>query len=96
MARKAQSAKVNISIREDLLTWVDDYAGENAMSRSGLISMALMQYKTAVESMPSLNKLMASMVAVVEGTFSGELTPEQAQAQLERIQTTYQTLTAKN
>lgn len=81
--------KLNITLREDLLARMDDYAKANAMTRSGLIAIAVTQYLNAVEAMPSLNKLLASMAAVAEGTVKGELIPSEASAKLEEIQRTY-------
>lgn len=36
--------KVNVSLNDELMTRVDNYADSNYMSRSGLVSLALTQY----------------------------------------------------
>lgn len=81
--------KINITLREDLLERMDAYSKNNAMTRSGLIALAVTQYLNAVEAMPSVNKLLASMAAVAEGTVKGEIVPEDATRQMQEIQKTY-------
>lgn len=44
-------AKVQISIDDKLLERIDNYADENYISRSGLISMGMSEYLTSKETM---------------------------------------------
>lgn len=81
--------KINITLRDDLLERMDSYSQNNAMTRSGLIALAVTQYLNAVEAMPSVNKLLASMAAVAEGTLNGQLVPDEANKKLDEIQKTY-------
>ena len=90
------SKKINITIDADLLERVDKYAKANAISRSGLLAMAAVQYLNAVELMPSVNKLLNSMVAVVDGTLGGELSPTDAEQRLQQIQNSYAALTGSD
>ena len=92
---KATAKKLNVTIREDLLERVDDYADENGMTRSGLIAMAVTQYLNAVEAMPSVNKLLNAMAAVSDGVLKGEMAPHEAEAKIAAIQSTYEELTKK-
>lgn len=92
---KASAKKLNVTIREDLLERMDDYAGENGMTRSGLIAMAVTQYLNAVEAMPSVNKLLNAMAAVSDGVLKGEMAPREAEAKIAAIQSTYEELTKK-
>lgn len=91
--KQTQVKKLSVTLREDLIERMDDYADENAMTRSGLIAVAVTQYLNAVEAMPSVNKLLSSMAAVVDGTFSGQLTPEDAEQRMVQIQNSYAALT---
>lgn len=95
MPRNGKSVKLNITVKEDLLSRADSYAEENGMTRSGLIALALTQYLNSVEAMPSVNKLMASMAAVVDGTFNGVLDPVEAEKRMESIQAAYRLLIDK-
>lgn len=90
------SQKINITLQKDLLVRADDYAADNGMTRSGLISVALAQYLNAVAVQPSINKILASMAAVAEGAMSGEMSPAIAAAKMEAIQQTYEDIMAKN
>lgn len=87
------SKKINITLDEELLERIDKYAKTNAMSRSGLLAMSAAQYLNAVESMPSINKLLNSMVAVVEGTLNGDVSPADAEQRMQQIQNSYTALT---
>lgn len=96
MAKKrTKSAQVSITVRDDVLRRADAYADENGMTRSGLFVLALTQYLNSVEAMPSVNKLMATMAAVVEGTFQGEISPSEAEKRMEGIKTAYELLIDK-
>ena len=50
-------AKVNITISDDLLKRIDEYADDNYTSRSGLISIATAQYLNANETMGLVKNL---------------------------------------
>lgn len=50
-------AKVNITISDDLLKRIDEYADDNYTSRSGLISIATAQYLNANETMSLVKNL---------------------------------------
>ena len=92
---KVNAKKLNVTIREDLLERMDNYADENGMTRSGLIAISVTQYLNAVEAMPSVNKLLKSMAAVSAGVLKGEMDPQEAKARLAAIQLTYDELTKK-
>lgn len=50
-------AKINISINDDLLHTVDQIADDNFLSRSGLISLALVQYVNQSKLVSSLENV---------------------------------------
>lgn len=56
-----KSKKINITVPDTLLEKVDAYAEKNAMTRSGLIQLAVSQYLQAQEMMPNLNNAFALM-----------------------------------
>lgn len=87
------SVKLNITLSPELLERTDEYAHRNSLTRSGLIALSLSQYLNAVESMPQVNKLLAGLSAVVDGSLRGDLTKEQAEARLAAIQGEYQKFT---
>lgn len=87
--------KVNFTIKSDLLERIDKYCEENSISRSALIGLALAQYLNAVESMPSVQKLLASSAAVADGLLTGTMEKEEGEAQLARIKSAYELLISK-
>ena len=89
------SKKLNVTLREDLLERIDAYADENGMTRSGFLSVAAVQYLNAVEAAPSVNKMLAAMAAAAEGAIQGDLTPEEADAQMKAIKATYTAITKR-
>lgn len=91
----ANAKKLSVTIRTDLLSRMDDYASHNGMTRSGLIAIAVTQYLNACDAMPSLNKMLNAMAAVTDGVLKGEMEPREAQARIDAIQATYDTLTKK-
>lgn len=50
-------AKINISIDDELLKRADDYADNNYMSRSGLITSSLTEYLNARELVSAVRKM---------------------------------------
>lgn len=89
------SKKLNVTLQEDLIARADEFAKEHGMTRSGLISVALLQYMDAVEVMPDMKKLLSSMASIADGALRGETSPEVASAKMEAIQETYAALIDK-
>lgn len=74
--------KISISLADDLLQRTDDFADQNGMTRSGLISVALRQYINAMEAMPSMTSLVKKLAALdLQQTF----TPDQKEALLSEL-----------
>lgn len=94
MARSS-AKKLNVTIREDLLERMDNYARSNGMTRSGLISISVTQYLNAVDAAPSVTKLLNAMAAVTDGVLKGEVSASDAEAKIAAIQSTYDDLTKK-
>lgn len=66
-------AKVNISINDDLLSRLDNFADENYTSRSGLITTALTEYLNSREMILLVKNLSLAIGKVAE---SGEVDDE--------------------
>lgn len=66
-------AKINISINDELLKRVDDYASKTYISRSGLIAFACNQYLNSHELILALKSISLSMKKIADnGTVDEE------------------------
>lgn len=74
--------KVQITVDEDLMKRVDEYADENYMSRSGLISLALTQYLNAKEMVGAISRMSFALERIAD---KGEI-DEQTQQELADFQ----------
>jgi len=84
-----KSVKVAVSLRADLVEWVDMKAQEMGLSRSGYLAMCITQYKQALEVQPKLNNLMESVASLVNGYVDGSLPPDVAQMKLAELDAQY-------
>ena len=66
-------AKVNISINDDLLSRLDNFADENYTSRSGLITTALTEYLNSREMILLVKNLSLAIGKIAE---TGEVDDE--------------------
>lgn len=58
--------KVNVSLDDDLIKRIDDYADKNYMSRSGLISLATVQYLNSHEMILAIKDMSVSMRKIAD------------------------------
>ena len=58
--------KVQISLDDALMQRVDNYADENYMSRSGLVSLALVQYLNTVEATKAIKDMAVCMRKIAD------------------------------
>lgn len=58
--------KVQISLDDALMQRVDNYADENYMSRSGLVTVALVQYLNGVEATKAIKEMAVCMRKIAE------------------------------
>lgn len=93
---KPKATKVAVSLRSDLVDWIDSKAQEMGISRSGYISMCITHYKQALEVQPRLNGLMDSLASVMNGFADGSLPVDQAQMRLAEIDAQYSDLKNEN
>lgn len=59
-------AKVNITINDELLKRIDEYADENYTSRSGLIGIGMAEYLNARETMALVKNLSLAIGKIAE------------------------------
>lgn len=74
--------KIQITIDEDLMKRVDEYADSNYMSRSGFITLALTQYLNSNEMVGAITRMGLAMERIAD---KGEI-DEQSQKELADIQ----------
>lgn len=48
--------RINITLEENLLSQMDEFASERGISRSALIASSARDYMSAVESLPEISK----------------------------------------
>lgn len=58
--------KVNITLDDELMKRIDEYADKNYMSRSGLISLAATQYLNSNEMMLAISDMALSMRKIAD------------------------------
>lgn len=58
--------KVQISVDDELMARVDNYADENYMSRSGLITLALCQYLNQAEATKAVKEMAVCMRKIAD------------------------------
>lgn len=89
------SERVNVTFNPDVLERINSYCKSSGIPRSAFLQMAASQYLDAVDAMPNVNKMLSAMAAVVDGTFSGEMPPDEARQRMDQISATYTALTGK-
>lgn len=67
--------KLNISLEENLIDRMDDFATKKGLNRSALIAVACAQYMDAAEAMPGLNTMLAAFGAFIQTVAEGKLEP---------------------
>lgn len=75
-------AKVQISIEDDSMVKIDQYAKSIGLNRSRFLQMAALEYIRAKETAPKVTEIFAKAAAIVNDKVSGKLSTEDADAQL--------------
>lgn len=70
-------AKITISLDDDLVKRADNYADENYMSRSGLISIALTQYLNSADVTKAIKDMAFAMRKIADEGFIDDDTKRQ-------------------
>lgn len=75
-------ARVQISIDDDVLAIIDDYAKANGMSRSGLFTLGAKEYVDARRKLPLITGMFSSFAELVDRKANGLISDEDFKAQL--------------
>lgn len=90
------SVKINISVNPELLERMDIYSKNNAISRSGLISLAVSQYLNSIEMQPKVKQLMNQLTAAFDGALKGNLSEDEKKEVYNRMQSSYAEIEKKS
>ena len=74
--------KINISLNDDLVARIDNYADENYMSRSGLISLACTNFLNTYEVIDAVKSLSVTISKIAD---TGSI-DEETQKELQEFQ----------
>lgn len=89
-----KSVKINITMRDDLLERADRFAKNNAVTRSGLISLALSQYLDAVEKKPAVSDAIGHMGDLIKLALSGKTDTQEYSEKLAELEKAAETIKA--
>lgn len=84
--------RVSLTLEEELLKRIDEYAKKNYLSRSGLVSVAVNQYLTTLQVLDSSQKMANAFENLAQ---SGKFTEEQVK-ELQDAEKLMNTLTGAN
>lgn len=87
------SVRFNVTFSPDVFERVNSYCKSSGIPRSAFLQLAAGQYLDAVDAIPSVNKMLSAMSAIVDGTFKGEISPDVAKERLDAISASYKALT---
>lgn len=88
VVRELASIRCNITIEEEFLVRLDDFADKHGMTRSGLIALAVEKYMDAEEMMPTAMSLLKDIAKVFSGALNGSA--DDTREQIDRIDKTYE------
>ena len=69
--------KVNVTLDDELMARIDDYADRNYMSRSGLVSLACTQFLQAADVTRAIQEMSAAMRRIADTGTIDEVTQRQ-------------------
>ena len=78
-------ARIQISMDDDTLKRIDDFAKRSALSRSAFLSMAALDYIAAKEKAPVLSSAFSSMAALLDAKVNGKISQDEFLAQLDGL-----------
>lgn len=85
-------ARIQISMDEDVLKRIDDFAKSAALSRSAFLSMAALDYINAKEKAPLITSAFSSMAALLDARVRGEISQEEFQSRIDSLGSSVQGL----
>jgi metal-responsive CopG/Arc/MetJ family transcriptional regulator len=78
-------ARVQISMDDDVLQKVDDFAKKAALSRSAFLSMAAVDYIAAKEKAPLITSAFSSVAALLDARVKGEISQDEFQRRVDGL-----------
>ena len=69
--------KVNVTLDDELMARIDDYADRNYMSRSGLVSLACTQFLQAADVTRAIQEMSTAMRRIADTGTIDEVTQRQ-------------------
>lgn len=85
-------AKVQISLENEILEKIDLYVKANGLNRSSFLAMAAMDYIKAKELAPVISGSFASMANIMNAQIRGEISTDEAKAQLDLVNASLKSL----
>lgn len=79
--------RCNITIEEEILVRVDDFADKHGMTRSGLIVLALEKYMDAQEMMPDAKSILSGFAKLLNKATNGS--EEDLKQSLDAVENSY-------
>lgn len=77
--------RINITLDEDLLSRIDDYADSNSLTRSGFIALACSQYLDAMSKAPALKETLSQFFSLTSQAITGDISPNDYKAQIDSL-----------
>lgn len=75
-------AKIQISIEDESLMKIDQFAKSIGLNRSRFLQMAALEYIRAKDTAPKITEIFSKAASIVNDKVSGRLSAEDADAQL--------------
>lgn len=79
-------ARIQITMKDDLLARIDEAAEAQGISRSGFLVLTVTEYFNAREKAPLVSSLFVGLASAVNDRISGKITDEQFQLAMAEIQ----------
>ena len=78
-------ARIQVSMDDDVLKRVEEFAKRAALSRSAFLSMAAVDYINAKEKAPLITSAFSSMAALLDARVKGEISQDEFQLRLDGL-----------
>lgn len=88
-------AKVQISVADDVLFKVDEYAKQVGLSRSALLSTSVLEYIDSRKKAPLVTEAFSSFASLLDSRVKGDISESDFQLRLDSINQSLDELKAK-
>ena len=78
-------ARIQVSIDDDVLALVDNFANSISLTRSAFLSMAAKSYIDAQRKAPLVTSAFSSMAALIDAKVKGEISQEVFQSSIDSL-----------